>query len=399
VGGLLRLGVVLAALRDPSIPVKGDDYLALGRRLLESGQYDGTLFPPVYPALCASFVFLGGSAPLVAALAWQLMAGLVAIFLAARLASRFGGERGGVVAAWLVAVDPLLVVGAGFVLSEDTYVALALGALLAFERGWGGGERLRGAPLLLSGLLAGLATLTRSVGVLFLLALLLGALLLPGAARARRVVASGLLAAGFLAVLAPWSLRNLARWGDLRPTSSGSYNFAALVVGPARARVEGVRAEADLAVWAADLGPPRVGENPYELADRARAIAFRWALSHPGAVAAEIGRSQLRLWASPGRSDFAALAGLSIDRLPKGVVLPLVGWRILFAAAVAVAAFRLGFRGGEPGRALLLLGGAIVALHALAAGSAGYGRFLRPIVPFAAILVAGGARSAEPRLR
>lgn len=89
--------------------------------------------------------------------------GLVAVAMLAYFARRLGGEPVGLIAAALLAFDPILLFFNGLVLTETPYIVLLLGACCCLTRAgrdrgwiWAG----------LAGLLLGLGTITRSTGLL-----------------------------------------------------------------------------------------------------------------------------------------------------------------------------------------------------------------------------------------
>jgi hypothetical protein len=118
-------------------------------------------FFPVYPALVHVLAWATGS-PLVAGVLISLAAGAVAAWTLAQIARPLLGERGARDAVLYLALYPI-----GFVLtslySEGLFLALAAGAFLA---------AMRGRPVL-AGVLGGLATGTRLIGLALLPALAL----------------------------------------------------------------------------------------------------------------------------------------------------------------------------------------------------------------------------------
>jgi 4-amino-4-deoxy-L-arabinose transferase-like glycosyltransferase len=119
-------------------------------------------------------------------------------------AREVAGRRAGLIAAWIAALYPFLWVADGTLLAESLYAALIAASLwlaLRFVRAPSAG---RAAAL---GAVLGLASLARGEA-LFLVPLLL----IPLAWRARSVRAGVAMLVAFGLVLAPWTLRNLARF-------------------------------------------------------------------------------------------------------------------------------------------------------------------------------------------
>jgi 4-amino-4-deoxy-L-arabinose transferase-like glycosyltransferase len=202
-------------------PADQDEYYRGAIHILLDGSYYDTgqwLRPPLTSIFLAG-TFLVVGVDVARALLVQCVLSAATVLLLAELArSLFDSRRAGVAAALL---------GAGFLpyasmasqlLSETLFIFLIAAALLAFEA-----ARRRGLPwrwLLAGGLLWGLATLTRPVGLYALPLLLLWALL--GARRTGAQAAAPLVLRGFdlrpalalllgvLVVVAPWTARNYA---------------------------------------------------------------------------------------------------------------------------------------------------------------------------------------------
>jgi 4-amino-4-deoxy-L-arabinose transferase-like glycosyltransferase len=126
------------------------------------------------------------------------------------------GRRAGLWGAALVAFNPLLILSDNFFLSESLYILLVMSlvlALLAYSRSVRTGASRSWRWLVAAGLLAGLGLLTRPNLQFYLPLVALWLLWLhrraPLAALGRIV----LLALVALAVVLPWSLYNLARYG------------------------------------------------------------------------------------------------------------------------------------------------------------------------------------------
>jgi hypothetical protein len=126
-----------------------------------NGPYPDTVFLPLYPAVVgAAGNLLGGDLPLTGVLVANA-AGLAALFVVYALARRRLDASGALLATTLVAVQPGAV-AFGMAYSDSLFLLLAVGSLLAAERG--------SRPL--AGVLGALAALTRLQGVLLLVPLL-----------------------------------------------------------------------------------------------------------------------------------------------------------------------------------------------------------------------------------
>ncbi|HEX5322404.1 MAG TPA: hypothetical protein VFW40_01365, partial [Capsulimonadaceae bacterium] len=186
------------------------------------------------------------------------------------------------------------------------------------------------------------------------------------------------------------------------PSSSGAYNIAALVVGPARSISEGETAQASLDVWKDQLPEVmKVHTDPSHLwgiSNEAARVALLWAAAHPAAMIKGLAQGQVSAFIGPGADRWQRILGTACSRAIQKVVIRLLAG---FRAAVAVLAlvgtvflFRPEYRKLRTmGFCLCLL----VALHTLAAGSAGQSRFLSPAAPYMDLLAALGFAAALRR--
>jgi 4-amino-4-deoxy-L-arabinose transferase-like glycosyltransferase len=190
-------------------PADQDEYYRGAIHIMLDGSYydDGQWLRPPLTSIFLAGVFVFVGVDVARALLVQCVLSAATVLLFAELArSLFDSRRAGIAAALL---------GAGFLpyasmasqlLSETLFIFLIAAALLAFEA-----ARRRGLPwrwLLAGGLLWGLATLTRPVGLYALPLLLLWALL--GAQRRFDVRPALALLLGVVVVVAPWTARNYA---------------------------------------------------------------------------------------------------------------------------------------------------------------------------------------------
>jgi len=221
-GFLLRVGFGLGYWVGKPLTHDEQEYLALASSLAEGrgfsyppadpGQPEPERFgrAPVYPLFLAGVLTAAhalGADALVSIRLAQAAVGALGIWLIARLAARVAGIQAGLIAAWMAALHPPLVWTPAYVFSETVYMVLALGHVHATADLLAGRDRARPAPWLWSGLLGGLAALTRPAHLFYLM--LLGLHL----TRRGRLVAAGLLLAGALAAIAPWTARNAREYG------------------------------------------------------------------------------------------------------------------------------------------------------------------------------------------
>jgi 4-amino-4-deoxy-L-arabinose transferase-like glycosyltransferase len=197
----------------------GHGYAAIGSegRLAATARH-----PPVFSLVLSALDQVG----LQTKLQQRVVLGLVAaigVVLTGVVARRLGGPTAGALAAALAAVHPLWLQHAGYGVSESVYLVVVPLVLLCGLRFADGPSPGRAALL---GLVVGIAALTRSEGVLFLLALVLPLAALarsPWRTRALHGLVAAL-AAGL--VLLPWLARNDAELGGLTLSTNGGATLA-----------------------------------------------------------------------------------------------------------------------------------------------------------------------------
>jgi 4-amino-4-deoxy-L-arabinose transferase-like glycosyltransferase len=195
---------------------EGQGYVSPAPAIFEGIEKPTAEHPPLFTLLLAGLHALGvGGEEAQRAVCGSLLgAGTVA--LVGLLGRRLGGDRAGLLAAVLAALYPTLIAADGSLLSETLYGLLIAALLLAALRLL---ERPSPAGALLLGALCGLAALTRSEALLLVALLALPVALFagrraaaggprrPGASRPLALAAIVLVAT--VAVLAPWTARNL----------------------------------------------------------------------------------------------------------------------------------------------------------------------------------------------
>lgn len=196
----------------------GAGYLDPRRYFSLRGAVPTAQFPPLWPGLLAVVRELG----IDTLRGYRITGGVVGsvtVVLTAYLGRTLAGARVGIMAALIVAVSPFLVAADGSLMAESLFIALVTGAVLATVQ-----ARRRGgfAWFALVGLLLGLATLTRSDGLIVVLVLVpVVAIGTPGPALRRL----GLAATGIavvIVVLTPWAIRNTDAMGETTVLSNNS---------------------------------------------------------------------------------------------------------------------------------------------------------------------------------
>jgi 4-amino-4-deoxy-L-arabinose transferase-like glycosyltransferase len=379
----LRLAGAPLPVSDAAWYLEAAASLARGEGFAVAGQPTAYRMPG-YPALLALSSHLPGAS---GTLPWAvgLMATLVMLAALHRLGRRLHGEGVARLAVLGAALYPALVVQTGLALSELAFLAGAvlLACLLVEGRAHAPGR------VVAAGALAGLLILLRGAGVAWLPLVPLSQALRDR--RPRRVLASALLAGlAAAAVLAPWLVRNRARFGrpllttslglnlaiGNHPGASGGYGPPPPLAAPAPAPVP-ASGEADLDARHRDQALAFLADSPLQAAALLpRKLVHLFLLETSAVTALTQGGSVLK---APllvlCQAAWMALAGLLLLRLaglgrtgegPLGIRLlpPLV--------AGAFSALSLVFFGDDRFRMaflpFLLLEGAVV-LEALALGS------------------------------
>src|SRR4051794_29784201 len=337
--------------------------------------------PPLYPLLLAIPSLLGWSS-LAAHRVLSCLMGAVLVAGVGLLGRRVGGsERVGLIAAWIAALYPLLVVLDGAVRSESLFAPLVAFLLLATYRLV---DRPSAGRAVAVGVLLGACVLTRSEAVLlgaFLLVIV--GFRLPGGSRFRPIAGAALIA---LLFVSPWAIRNWAEFDrPLLSTNSGS-----LVYG----------ANCHTAYYSGLIGTwpcyPRLtvapGRDEADVSTELRRDGLDYAGDHAGrlpAVAAVRAARSFDFWSPASATRLEAGIGdrdLTTYRIGVGVyylLLPLAVW-----GAVILR------RRGEPLALLLSLLALVVVVTLLGYGTPRFGVPAEiPIVVLASVAVARVVRA------
>jgi 4-amino-4-deoxy-L-arabinose transferase-like glycosyltransferase len=213
-GVLLRVGYVLTL--PPGLGASDEtDYFESAQGIL-AGSFDATVYyhvPPVVPVLFAGVFALTGPSFLAARL-FQCGLFFAIGAVAYLLGKRLGGRLAGLLCAALVALYPYFVFYSGQALTETAatlFIPLVL--LLALRAA----DDYSPAGALLFGLSLAAASLTRASAVYFVLAVPLIFAIAWGVRRTAWLKATGLAAAGFLALYLPWCAVNYRHFGTVIP--------------------------------------------------------------------------------------------------------------------------------------------------------------------------------------
>jgi 4-amino-4-deoxy-L-arabinose transferase-like glycosyltransferase len=245
-------------------------------------------WPPAYPAFLAAVQRAFGTSVFVQRVAGAAT-GAASVAVTGLLGRAVGGHRVGVLAALIVAVNPLLIAVDGSLMSETLYVPLVLLALLL-------AHAARNRPTFPAwsalGAVVALATLARQDAILLVVFAMIPAAVLAGRAPREIVprVAVGLLV--LAAVLAPWVLRNEAKVGQ---ATIATVSGATVVAGSnCRPAYHG----STIGYWVGECVDRELGFRTSEVAysDHTRAQGVRYALHHLGSWPAVVTARVARVW-------------------------------------------------------------------------------------------------------
>lgn len=336
-----------------------------------SGEKEPTAdHPPLYPLLLS---FLGrlGARSVDAQRMLGVCAGTATVFAVGLVARQVAGHRAGIAAAALCAVYPAFVAADGALMSETLFGALVAFCLLLTLRQV---ERptFRGVALL--GLLAGLAALTRSEGLL--LAPLLGALVLVAAPGRRAKLAAAFGAVAILTI-APWVIRNV----DVFDEPVYSTNDGATLAGANCDATYYGHAIGGFSFGCLDAVPQPRTSNRAIRSRRLREAAVEYAADHPGRALVVAGVRLARLWGLYEPQDQAHVTGRHVTVQRMGVV----AYYALLPAGIlgGILLFR---RGSKPALGVLLVPVLVSSVTAMAT----YGLLrLRHVAEISLLVLAG----------
>jgi 4-amino-4-deoxy-L-arabinose transferase-like glycosyltransferase len=208
-------------------------YLELAHNLLADGTFEAPSYPeqslvrtPGYAAFLAVIFKLFGDAPYIVVLI-QLLITIGTCGLVYAIGKCLGGNKAGLVAGWVYAINPNSFFWGMTILSGTLFSFLLTFASYHFLRFI---QKSRGHNLVLSGALLGLATLVRPVGllVIFIWVLLLTIWQFRSTGQKRAMLVHvGLFTVASTALILPWFIRNYVKHGEFTLGTSGSVTFDA----------------------------------------------------------------------------------------------------------------------------------------------------------------------------
>jgi 4-amino-4-deoxy-L-arabinose transferase-like glycosyltransferase len=204
---LIRLVFVL--LIDPSPNMAGGDskwYLVTGRELLEDKLTSVVPVGPTYILYVGVLQKLGGEAAVRIIRLLNCVMGAAMCGFVYQIGQRYFNRRTGLLAALVIAVNPMFIIEAGAVLTESVFLFLLLGALALYAAKQ---DALSWKIVAAIGVILGLAALTRPVALAFPLILIFHLLYRFRRGALRLCLVLGLT---YVLTVATWTVYNLVKF-------------------------------------------------------------------------------------------------------------------------------------------------------------------------------------------
>jgi dolichyl-phosphate-mannose-protein mannosyltransferase len=378
-GLALRIWFLLDVTGDSSLVGDGLEYVSLAEGIADGRGYVSPFDPeaptahkpPLYPLLLALVALLGGSGHVPFQVASALV-GTATVVVCAVLANRVAGERAAILTAALGAAYPVFLVADASLRAESLYGLCIALALLAAYRAW---DRPTAWRLVQLGVIVGLATLTRSEGLLLLVLLAVPIVWIRGSpGRGWRLA---VVCAACLVTLAPWLIRCWIAFDEpiLISTNSGD-----LIAG---ANCAEVYSGTNLGSWSFECVTAAEGGNEAQVAAELRDRGLDYARDHAGRLPVVVAARALRTWGfyDPAGEVTAKTFGEGRSKTANWVGLAAC-WALL---ALAVAGFVALRRRGQP---LFILAAPFALVVLVSIASYGILRFRAPVD--VALVVLGG---------
>lgn len=242
--------------------------------------------PPLWSFVLSVTSLLGGNGFTAHKLTGCLV-GSVAVVPIGLLAKRVAGERAGLIAAGMAAVYPTFVAADGSLMSETLYGLLVALSLLAAYRLRDSGRLAAAAAL---GALLGLAALTRTEALLFVVLLGLPVAITAGGGLRRWAPRFAAVVVAAALVIAPWTARN---WISLGDPVLVSVNGDAVLAG---SNCDQVYSGPDTGLWTVDCAFRDEGVTEPEQGALWRRRGIDYALDHADRLPAVAAVRALRVW-------------------------------------------------------------------------------------------------------
>lgn len=383
---LVTLGHDITGLGDWHFYHFQANLLADGRGFLEPFQLQvgkevpSAAHPPLYPLALSVVSWLGGTG-VMSHRAFGLLCATATIGLLGLLGRRIAGSQVGLLAAGLYALHPSMVAVDAALMSETLYGPLVVGTLLAMTVLL---DRPRPALAVLTGVLVGLAALTRAEALF--LGIALAALVTWRTPSPGRILRGAVLLGAMALVIAPWTIRNAIRFDSLVPIST---NAAGVLAG---ANCDKTYRGEDMGAWNITCISPRRFDDEGEQAAVWRDEGRAYIEDNLARLPAVLAVRELRVWDlwQPRRQIMFA-EGRHRDIQQAGVVV----WGVL--AAFALGGVAVWWRRRRDAVLVLLAPAVVVAVTALM--TYGVPRLRHAFEVPMAVLAAAGILALARRVR
>jgi len=383
---LIGLASLAPVMTTPSLAISSDNYIRVAERWKQSGIFPDTNYGPIYIIYVSLFPAGAlGLRLLVLSQAFLSMATAWVVFAIARQLTSNAAIPAAAAMLWML--SPLRMIYQGLISTETLYVFLLYLAIYLFLR------REHLLYLVAAGVVMGIAALTRGNCLIVGLVLALYGFRTQGWLKPR----PALFAALFLAPVLLVSGNNYAKYGAFKPTASGDYNIATLIVGP---EALGLEDGGHVNLWTL---PGETFPNTFVEGRVLRGRALAFARQHPYMIVRANLIGYLKSISGSGYALWSKDWGVAGKRLAiLGTLYRLAGYG-LSLAWLAWWLFRK-----HPARIpvdpfLPILYLTLLISHIVPAGAAGYSRFSLPVDPVAILIavmalqrLAGKLRGAGP---
>jgi 4-amino-4-deoxy-L-arabinose transferase-like glycosyltransferase len=246
------------------------------------------------------------------------------------------GTRAALVAAALLAIDPISVIMPSYLQPETLFTLLLVVATIALVRG----VRARNWLIVaVSGLTFGVAVLVRPVALYMLIVLvpITWVLASPRAWRTR-IALSAVLAVAFAVPVGGWIIRNERTTGVPILSTIEGRDLLRFRAAHALAFEDGISVGKARNRLLAKVERESEGKNPAERSRAETSEAIKTLLEHPVGAAVSTARGMSRLVFGPGRAELFRLTGADDPNRIRGDRLPIIGLELAILLVILVGA-------------------------------------------------------------
>jgi 4-amino-4-deoxy-L-arabinose transferase-like glycosyltransferase len=316
----------------------------------------------------------------------QILLSVATVGLLYVLARELWGTRAALVAAGLLAIDPISVIMPSYLQPETLFTLLLVAATLVLVRG----VRARSWPLVaVAGLTFGVAVLVRPVALYMLVVLvpITWVLASPRAWR-ERIALSGVLVIAFAVPVGGWIIRNERTTGVFILSTIEGRDLLRFRAAHALAFEEGIPVGTARDRLLAKVERESEGKNPAERSRAETSEAIKTMLDHPVGTAVSTARGMSRLVFGPGRAEFFRLVGADDPNRIRGDRLPVIGLEFVILLVILVGAVAGAVIAALRRRWAAFSVGVGCAAYLIVVASSGgaFSRYRAPASPYLALL-------------